>query len=87
MIIHKVIERIQLQIYLQKYDKKLLTLSNLNPNIVLDLFFNERNLIFNHCNIVLQKHIHITENDITKMNLEIIKHQQNIENILSKYTI
>ena len=86
MIIQKVIQRIEMQYNLfYKYNYDLKKISNHNPQIILNVLFKEREIIDDHCRIILEKHIFITEKDIDLMNIEICNHEKNIINIIKKY--
>jgi len=70
-----------LQKDLQKYDKKLLSLSKKHPNVIINILFDKRKIIYNHCDIILDKHIFLTEKQINEMNLETINYIEKIKKL------
>lgn len=83
MIISKILHRIKIQKDLQKYDKKLLLLLEKHPNTIIKLLFDERKMIYKHCDIILNKNIFITEKQINEMNIETLNHVKKIKNIIN----
>ena len=79
-----IIKRIQLQQNLYKYNDQLINLFSKNPRGVLIMVFKERDLIYKHSNLILNRNIHLNQNDMYMMNKEIKEFEQSINLFLNK---
>ena len=80
-----IINRLQLQKDLYKYNDALLKVSEKNPNGVLNILFQERQLISSHTDKIIYKNIHLNSNDMYLMNKETKELEQKIIIFLGKY--
>ena len=80
-----ILQRLQLQKELFKYNDRLLQITSQNPNGVMKILFKERDLIHNHSTRIISRNINLNADDMYIMNKETKKLDKDIRIFLNEY--
>ena len=80
-----ILQRLQLQKELFKYNDRLLQITSQNPNGVMKILFKERDLIYNHSTRIVSRNINLNADDMYIMQKETKKLDKDIRIFLNKY--
>ena len=82
-MIHYIFNRLRMQRDLRHFDRSLKKIAKTNHEPVLKLLFEERSLLYRHCDLIITKNVHLNEIDLYKMNEEIDVHKKTIETFIN----
>lgn len=80
-----ILQRLQLQKELFKYNDRLLQITSQNPNGVIKILFKERDLIYDHSTRIVSRNINLNADDMYIMQKETKKLDKDIRIFLNKY--
>ena len=80
-----ILQRLQLQKELFKYNDRLLQITSQNPNGVMKILFKERDLIYDHSTRIVSRNINLNADDMYIMQKETKKLDKDIRIFLYKY--
>ena len=80
-----ILQRLQLQKELFKYNDRLLQITSQNPNGVMKILFKERDLIYDHSTRIVSRNINLNADDMYIMQKETKKLDKDIRIFLNKY--